>query len=44
MQFGLHVTLESDKNAAIADFRNALEVNPTFNDAKVALESIGVKP
>ncbi|MBI3243918.1 MAG: C39 family peptidase [Chloroflexi bacterium] len=33
-----------DKNAAIADFRNALEVNPTFNDAKVALESIGVKP
>lgn len=33
-----------DQNAAIADFRNALEVNPAFNDAKVALESIGVKP
>lgn len=33
-----------DQNAAIADFRNALEVNPTFNDAQVALESIGVKP
>jgi tetratricopeptide (TPR) repeat protein len=33
-----------DKNAAIADFRNALEVNPAFNDAQVALESIGVKP
>ncbi len=33
-----------DKNASVKDFRNALEVNPTFSDAKVALESIGVKP
>ncbi|MEK7329111.1 MAG: C39 family peptidase, partial [Chloroflexota bacterium] len=33
-----------DKNAAIADFRNALDVNPTFNDAQVALESIGATP
>ena len=32
------------KSLAIADFKSALEVNPTFNDAKVALESVGVKP
>lgn len=28
------------KSLAIADFRAALEVNPTFNDAKVALETV----
>jgi tetratricopeptide (TPR) repeat protein len=28
------------KSAAIADFKSALEVNPTFNDAKVALETV----
>jgi tetratricopeptide (TPR) repeat protein len=31
-------------NAAIADWRKSLEINPTFNDAKVALESVGVRP
>jgi hypothetical protein len=29
---------------AIADWRKALEVNPTFNDAKTALESVGQTP
>lgn len=29
---------------AITDFRSALEVNPTFNDAKMALSSIRVQP
>jgi len=28
------------KSLAIADFKSALEVNPTFNDAKVALETV----
>jgi tetratricopeptide (TPR) repeat protein len=32
------------KNEAIKDFRSALEVNPTFDDAKTALESLGVAP
>jgi len=32
------------KNEAILDFRNALEVNPTFDDAKTALESLGIAP
>jgi tetratricopeptide (TPR) repeat protein len=31
-------------NEAVIDFRKALEVNPTFNDARVALESIGATP
>lgn len=31
-----------DKNGAIEDFRSALEVNPNFNDARAALESLGV--
>ncbi len=31
-----------DKNAAITDWRESLKVNPTFNDAKTALESVGV--
>ncbi len=33
-----------DTNAAVTDFRNALSVNPTFEDAKKALESIGAGP
>jgi tetratricopeptide (TPR) repeat protein len=33
-----------DKNAAIADWRKSLEVNPMFNDAKAALESVGAGP
>ncbi|HLB47068.1 MAG TPA: C39 family peptidase, partial [Anaerolineales bacterium] len=33
-----------DKKAAIADWRKSLDVNPTFNDAKAALESVGVGP
>ncbi|MBI5713548.1 MAG: tetratricopeptide repeat protein, partial [Chloroflexi bacterium] len=28
------------KSLAIADFKSALEVNPTFNDAKVALGTV----
>ncbi len=32
------------KNDAIADWRKALQVNPTFNDAQLALESVGAKP
>ena len=31
-------------NDAIADWRKSLEINPTFNDAKVALENVGVRP
>ena len=31
-----------DKDAAIADFRSALEVNPGFEDARAALGSLGV--
>lgn len=31
-----------DKNGAVEDFRNALEVNPNFDDAKNALESLGL--
>ncbi len=33
-----------DRNGAVTDFRNALDVNPTFNDAKTALGSIGATP
>lgn len=33
-----------DKNTAVDDWRNALEVNPTFNDAQTALQSVGVSP
>lgn len=33
-----------NKNTAIGDFRSALDVNPAFNDAKTALESIGASP
>ena len=33
-----------DRNGAATDFRNALDVNPTFNDAKTALGSIGAGP
>ena len=36
---------ESGKHTdAIADWRKALEVNPTFNDAKTALKSVGAGP
>lgn len=33
-----------DRNSAIINFREALTVNPTFNDAKLALDSIGATP
>jgi len=33
-----------DSNSAIADWRNALGINPTFNDAQTALESVGAGP
>lgn len=32
------------RNEAVIDFRKSLQVNPTFNDARVALESIGATP
>lgn len=33
-----------DPNGAVEDFRRALEVNPGFDDARAALESIGAIP
>lgn len=33
-----------DKAAAVADWRESLAVNPAFNDAKTALESVGAGP
>lgn len=31
-----------DTKGAVADFRSALEVNPNFNDARAALETLGI--
>ena len=41
---GLAYELKGDKEKAIADFRKALEIAPSFQEAKAALERLGVTP
>ncbi len=41
---GVAYEKKGDKEKAIADFRKALEIAPSFQEAKAALERLGVTP